>query len=218
VLQGFPLALNKEERIQAGEEGIFEEPSKDTQGPILEQGADGTLKIKRGSEVLLRWAVELYNLSQRLHHSAAGLEEKLLNEAVEVWADVKVTPAYHLTKGTLPVFLEGTYHAIPVAAKSGRPFLVFTASQAGLEQVQKLLNAMGVKPEQYQIWVVENVLVGLGRAQQEFSSRFHLYPVNPQRPHWLQELLAGLEEQGAIPVGDLEPALQATERYFRGFM
>ncbi len=35
------------------------------------------------------------------------------------------------------------------------------------------------------------------------------------RPGWLEDLLSRLNAQGIIPVGDLTPALQATELYFR---
>ena len=54
----------------------------------------------------------------------------------------------------------------------------------------------------------------IAKAQQEFA-HYDTYPVNPKRSSWLQDLLNRLQKEGIIPVGDISPALQATERYFQ---
>lgn len=105
---------------------------------------------------------------------------------------------------------------IPIAAKAG-PVLILVGSQAGLEEVGALMGRLSIPSDGYQIRVIgeEGVPGELARAKQEFSGQFHLYPVNPQRSDWLAQLLAGLEEQGQLPVGDLGLAIQATQDYFQ---
>jgi hypothetical protein len=122
-----------------------------------------------------------------------------------------------LTKRILPIFYEEeTFHAIPFVAKAGNRFLVVVDSQDGWKEIQTLLDHLGVDAGQYRIWRREPGTdpVGiLSEADQEFSSGSHPYPVDPRRPRWLEELLAGLEEEGILPVGNLAPALQAVQDY-----
>ena len=80
------------------------------------------------------------------------------------------------------------------------------------------MDEIGVGREQYLVWRldIEGIAVAeaLAKAQREFA-HYNTYPVDPNRPAWLQDLLARLEKEGIIPVGELTPALQATERYFQ---
>lgn len=55
----------------------------------------------------------------------------------------------------------------------------------------------------------------LYEVRQELSDRFEIYDVDPEQPDWLDRLLKVLEEQGQLPVGDLEPAVQAAQDYFQ---
>lgn len=155
---------------------------------------------------------------QRETPSAAGLEERL-GRVAQAWEGVAVTPSYDgVTKRMLPVFYDQrTLPALPIAAKAG-PVLVFVTSQVGLEEVRFLLQRLAVPPAHYQIRMMQNareIPRAFARAEQELSGQFHLYPVNPQRPDWLEQLLAGLEEQGHLPVGDLGPAMDAARDYFQ---
>lgn len=149
---------------------------------------------------------------------SAGLEEKL-GWAEQAWEGVAVTPAYDgVTKQILPVFFErGTFSALPIAAKAGS-VLILVASQSGLEEVRTLLGRLAIPLDHYQIRMVDGegqILDALVRAEQEFSGTYHVYPVDPRRPDWFRQLMAGLEEQGNLPVGDLEPAIQAAQDYFQ---
>jgi hypothetical protein len=143
-----------------------------------------------------------------------------LEEAVGAWRGILTTPAYSdVGRKPLPIFrFPETFQAIPLVAKAGLPFLVLAASESDGDGVQALLDGLGVSPEQYRIRRVglEEVDLNsaLAQAQQEFS-HYKTYLVDPNQPHWLQDLLAGLEEEGVLPIGDLAPALQATDRYFK---
>lgn len=149
---------------------------------------------------------------------AAGAEESL-GRAEQAWKNVVVTSPYEgVTKRMLPVFYaKETLSALAVAGKAG-PVLVLAASQAGAEEVRVFLERLAIPADRYQIWRVDGedqLSAALARAEQQFSGRFHVYLVNPARADWLKELLAGLEEQGNLPVGDLGPAVQAAQEYFQ---
>ncbi len=153
----------------------------------------------------------------------AGLEERSqgtkLEDLVFLWGKVQTTPAYDSVRKFLPIFSRpSTFQAIPLVARAGLPFVVLAATELEEQAVQALLDASGVPRQQYVLRRVESREQGLERAMSEFSARYATYPVNPDRPNWLQELLAGLEEIGVIPVGDLEPALQRTQEYFAQFV
>jgi len=156
--------------------------------------------------------------------SSTGLEEKEMSrrqflKAVEVWKDISVTPAYEgIRIRLLPVFYSTeTFQGIPLVAKGRSPFLVIASSQAEEDAVLSLLDGLDIGRRQYRIWrrdLREQDLLGaLAAVRKEFAD-YAPYPVDP-REDWLKNLLAILQEEGMIPVGDLGPALQATERYFQ---
>jgi hypothetical protein len=136
----------------------------------------------------------------------------------EMWAQVVVTPAYTgIEEASTFVFFPGTHQAAPLVAKAELPFVVFTDSQAGLEEVKTLLRNLSISPAQYQVWNLEGRDPWATFQALEIenpSTRFHPVAI---RPHWLKELLAGLEEMGVLPVmeGDLDRAVGATQRYFQ---
>ncbi len=151
---------------------------------------------------------------------ADGVEvQAARQEAVKAWKDISATPVYEgIRIRLLPVFYSAeTFQAIPLVAKAGSPFLVITSSQAEEDAVRSLLDGLRIGGEQYQIWRLDlreqNLPEALAAVRKEFA-HYATYPVDPKKG-WLKDLLAILQEEGVIPVDDLGPALQATERYFR---
>lgn len=163
----------------------------------------------------------LQRLSFQSHPEAAGLEESTLQKVAQVWKDVVATPRYAgVTGGILPVLNgKGTFSGIPFVARLARqPLIALVDSQAGLEQVQILMESLSIDPNRYRIWRLDqglSVSEALVRAQQEFPG-FHPYLVE-DRPHWLRDLLAGLEEMGIlpVPVREFERAVETTQGYFQ---
>ncbi|MBI3333361.1 MAG: hypothetical protein HYZ93_04645 [Candidatus Omnitrophica bacterium] len=154
---------------------------------------------------------------------AAGLEEvaQIARQgAAGAWEKVTVTPPTRgVMKRLLPVFYaRETFHAIPLVAKSGSPFLVIAGSQVEEDGVRALLGDLKISKDQYLIqrYDLEGLdrSAALAKALQEFA-HYRTYAVDPNRPAWLQDLLASLQEEGIMPIGDTAPALQATERYFQ---
>lgn len=142
------------------------------------------------------------------------------HEAVDAWARITAIPSSQdTTKRLLPIFyaLE-TFHAIPFVAKTGSPFLVIAASQAEEDGIRALLDDLKTSRDQYLIRRSDlekmDRPASLAKVLQEFTHD-NTYPIDPSRPAWFEELLAQLQQKGIIPIGDLTPALQATERYFR---
>jgi hypothetical protein len=161
---------------------------------------------------------EVLRRLKEAHFLAAGTEEKL-RKAEETWRDVVTTPAYEgVRRGVLPVFYaQETWGAIPLAAKAG-PILILAASSAERAAVVDLMIRLSIPASYYEIRMIsgkEQVPAVLAQARRELSKRFEVYPVNPEQPGWLEELLSVLEEQGQLPVGDLGPAIEAAQDYFQ---
>lgn len=150
---------------------------------------------------------------------SSGLEEAQARRlAVELWSGVVVTPAYEEKSRKRLVAFAGleSFSAIPLVARGRLPFLVF--AESGLEEirVRSILSDLNVDPDRYQIRLkggrdFPRILAGL---EEEFPGR-EILAVDSSQPNWFQELLAGLEEAGVIPLDDLTPASQATEYYFK---
>jgi len=142
-----------------------------------------------------------------------------LEKTVQAWGGVGITPSYEgIRKGILPVFYaEETLGALPLAAKAG-PVLILVASSAEVQAVESLMARLSIPADRYGFRMVskkEAIPEALSRVKQELSERFEIYPVNPERPTWLEDLLRVLEEQGQLPVGEMEPAIQAAQDYFQ---
>ena len=71
-----------------------------------------------------------------------------------------------------------------------------------------------IPPYQYSLRRVADRNQALAQVLRDFT-QYDTYPVNPNRPTWLQELLDRLAREGVLPVGELAPVLQATELYFQ---
>lgn len=170
-------------------------------------------------ELLQLPAAGLEETSERVKRFKERLEEKAARGlAAEFWSGIAMTPAYEEKARNRLVAFAGleSSSAIPLVARGGLPFLVFTAS--GLEEgrIRAILDDLNVNPDQYQIrprngMLFFEILAGL---EQEFPNHTIL-SADSSQPNWLQGLLAGLEDAGVIPLDDLSPALRATKDYFQ---
>lgn len=155
---------------------------------------------------------QLIGWTLQMHTPAAGLEE-----AVEAWADMSVTPARETSKRLFPIFYASeTFSAIPLVAKAGLPFVAVVSSGLEEARVRALLNGLGIHPENY--WIRQAGPAGdraarLPAIREEFAGQYDVVLVEPGAA-WLQTLLAGLEEIGVLPLGGLDRALELTEQYF----
>ena len=146
---------------------------------------------------------------------SAGLRTGL-EEVVEAAEGISATPVYGgVEKGILPILSPGTHSAVPVLAGMEEvPFVVLVDSRGGLEEVKALAQALSVPPSRYRVWLRGvNPARILERAAGEFPDT-HPYWVDA-RPGWLTNLLAGLEETGILPVGDIAPAIEASRRHLQ---
>ena len=147
-----------------------------------------------------------------------GLEDQVRRIVVEAWRELGViaTPPYADARGEVVPIFDGrpTFSMIPPAALSGLRVVVLAASGLEEEGVRALLEELGVPPERYAIWRGLTLEEATRRVQDLFLGSRPL-PVTPSAT-WVRDLLAGLEEAGVIPLGDLQPARRATEAYFQG--
>lgn len=147
--------------------------------------------------------------------TAAGTEEPGLEKVTASWDGVATTPAKVVEKRLLPLFYDiGTFHVLPLIVRSKIAFVVVVAPDEE-EMVRDLLNAVRAPETQYRLVVSQGKAEGIVKAQTEYAGNYRVHLVNKARRNWLGELLAGLEADGIIPVGEWEPALQTTERYFQ---
>lgn len=72
----------------------------------------------------------------------------------------------------------------------------------------------GVSSGQYEIRQVPDRQQAAKEAMENLTP-YATYPVDPTRSNWLQELLERLQQEGVIPLGPYQPALQVTELYFQ---
>ncbi len=144
----------------------------------------------------------------------AGERERI----VESWGNVTFTPASEeVQRPVMPVFYNAnTFHAVPLVAQSGVPFLVIAPSEKEAQDVQGILDGMNVDRAQYQVWRLDEMGTDIGSALAQAESRFSQYQpyrVESSRPTWLNDLLTQLEEMGVIPIGDVMPLLLETREY-----
>lgn len=148
---------------------------------------------------------------------AAGLEEAALAQAVAAWGEIAATPARETPKRLFPIFYAPeTFRVIPLVAKGGLPFVAIVGSDLEEARVRALLDGLGIHPENY--WIRQAGPTGdraafLSAIHEEFAAQYEVLPVAPGEA-WLQTLLAGLEDVGVLPLGDLDRALEVTDRYF----
>ncbi len=145
---------------------------------------------------------------------AAGLRDGI----VEDWGKVIFTPASEeVQRPVMPVFYEAnTFHAVPLVAQGGVPFLVIARSEEETRGLQGILDGMNVDRTQYQVWRLDvmgtDINSALAQADQRFS-QYQSYRVDSSRATWLNDLLTQLEEMGIIPIGDVLPLLLETREY-----
>ncbi len=180
--------------------------------------------LKEFQDLRVRVGALLGNISDLEWWSpAAGLEElgaeTTRRLAVELWSGVWVTPASRkVDKLLMPAFHDrNTFSAIPLVARGELPFLILALSEIEAEAVRTLLTGLSVDPDQYRIWRLDEMALSVSealvQAQGTFSG-YDLYPVDPGS-NWLKDLQKKLQEAGAIPLDDFQPAFQATQDYFQ---
>jgi len=146
--------------------------------------------------------------------------ELLLKKAASAWDDVSATPRYEgvsVSRPNLPIFYAPeTYEAIPLVARIGKKFVVLADSQEAESAIRNLLERMDISRNQYRIWRLNeefDLARALLRVEKEFPSA-NPFLVKPT-PSWFQDLLKLLEEEGIIPIGHWDSALESTRAFLR---
>jgi|GEM_PF-5062508 len=141
-----------------------------------------------------------------------------MEEVAASWEKVDATPEREgIQRPFLPVFYDiGTFHLLTMVGR--RKMFVVVVSPGEKEWVEDLLTFNHVPETRYRMIVSEDEAAGIGQARNEYAHQYRMHLVDKSREGWSDELFAGLEEDGVIPVGEWKDALRVTERYISGFM
>ena len=143
----------------------------------------------------------------------AGMEEVTAS-----WAKADATPQREeIQKPFLPIFYDlATFHLLPLVGK--KKMFIVVVSPDEKDWVEDLLTFNRVPEANYRIIVSKDPVEGIREAQDQYAHQYRVHLVDKGRKRWSDELFAGLEEDGVIPVGDWQSALEITERYISRFM
>ncbi|PIQ82031.1 MAG: hypothetical protein COV76_05705 [Candidatus Omnitrophica bacterium CG11_big_fil_rev_8_21_14_0_20_64_10] len=175
-------------------------------------------------DFLFKAALALLGTTLMLAPKPTTPAEDALERTISAWEAVAATPPYEGIQIPLrPIFHNpATFEAIPLVAQSNLTFLVIAASEAEETRVRELLQGLEIRPERYQIQRLDGQPLSLAQmigkeAREARNQGFLPHPVGDpaNQPDWLAELLNQLEQDGILPVGNWQRALQATRLYFR---